>query len=426
MILSAKKSNINGTVSIPASKSHTIRAVAIASMADGVSTICNPLISSDAISAKDCYFALGASIDSNEPNKWVVTGNGGKIAVPQKTIDVGNSGTTLRLAFGSAALCQEGATIEFTGDAQIQSRPIEPLLKSLRDLGAKTESLGQNGKVPAIVSGTLKGGKTKIECVTSQYLSSLLMACPLAENDSEINVTLLNEPDYVKITMDWLDRQGIIYEHDNMRVFRIKGGQKYTSFNSRVPADFSSATFFMCAAAAIGGEVVLEGLDFSDSQPDKAVAQYLKEMGAEVEISDKKTVIRANKLRGIEIDMNSTPDALPAMAVIGAIAKGETRLVNVAQARKKETDRISCMAKELSKMGVNIKEREDGLIIKESSLKAADICGHGDHRIVMAMSIAGMLCDGTTTIDTAEAMNITFPNFVELMQSVGGLLELNN
>ncbi len=426
MILTAKKSTVNGTVSIPASKSHTIRAVAIASMADGTSTIRNPLISSDAISAMKCYFALGASIDSNNSDKWLVKGNGGNVAIPERIIDVGNSGTTLRLALGSAALCNQGEEISFTGDAQIQSRPIEPLLKSLTDLGAKAISLGANGRAPAKVTGKLRGGKTTIECVTSQYLSSLLLACPLAENDSEIEVTLLNEPDYVRLTMDWLDKQGIIYEHDNMRVFRIKGSQKYKAFDAPVPADFSSATFFMCAAAAIGGEVVLEGLDYSDSQPDKAVASYLHDMGADVEISGNQTIVRAKQLRGIEIDMNRTPDALPAMAVMGAFAKGETRLLNVAQARKKETDRISCMAKELSKMGVDIQEREDGLIIKESRLKAADICGHSDHRIVMAMAIAAMGADGETKIDSAEAMNITFPNYVELMQSIGGLLELND
>ena len=424
MELIVGKSDVKGKVLIPASKSHTIRAIAIAALADGESCIRNPLISYDTLSAKECYFALGASIKSNADEIWAVRGNGGNIKVPEKIIDVGNSGTTLRLAMGSAALCGSDESITFTGDEQIQSRPIGPLLKSLNDLGAKAVSLSDNDRVPARIAGKLKGGKTTIECITSQYLSSLLLAAPLAENDTEIEVTLLNEPDYVQITLDWLDKQNIKYENDSMKRFYIKGSQSYKAFDSQVPGDFSSATFFMCAAAVLNGSVEIEGLDFSDSQPDKLVAQYLKAMGAKVEIKENSVIVEADKLEGIEIDMNKTPDALPAMAVVAALANGTTRLVNVPQARKKETDRIKCMAQELTKMGAKIEELEDGLVITGGKLKNARTNGQGDHRIVMAMSIAAMACDGESIIETAEAMNVTFPNYVELMNSIGGNIKL--
>ena len=294
---------------------------------------------------------LGAKIDTSNDDVWVVDGNSGKISVPDKIIDVGNSGTTLRLASGSAALAPAGSAITLTGDEQIQTRPIAPLLKSLTDLGAKCRSVKGNGKAPVEIGGGLVGGTTTIECFTSQYLSSLLLCTPLAAKDTTIDVTLLNEPDYVKMTCDWLDKQGIHYTNKNMRHFEIKGGQAYNAFDLPIPADFSSATFFMCAAAILNGDITLTGLDFNDSQPDKAVAEYLSAMGADVKISGSSVRIKGGELKGIEIDMNKTPDALPAMAVTAAFAHGETRLVNVPQARSKETDRIACMAKELKKIG---------------------------------------------------------------------------
>jgi len=239
-------------------------------------------------------------------------------------------------------------------------------------------------------------------------------------------VTLLNEPDYVQMTLDWLDRQKIRYENHEFKHIIIPGSQRYKPFDLPIAADFSSAAFFLCGAALLAEEVALTGLDFSDSQPDKAVADYLKAMGAD--ISWDKNVVRIKKsvLRGIDIDMNRTPDALPVMAVTAAFAEGTTRLLNVPQARKKETDRIACMAAELKKLGADIEELPDGLVIRGGRpLTAAAVHGRFDHRIVMALSIAGMALDGQTTIETAEAMNVTFPSYADLMKSLGGDLQLS-
>jgi len=257
-----------------------------------------------------------------------------------------------------------------------------------------------------------------------QYLSSLLLCAPLADDDTEIDVTLLNEPGYVQMTLDWLDKQGIEYENQNFRKFNIKGNQSYKSFDAVIPADFSSATFFLCAAAMLADEVTLLGLDFSDSQPDKAVVEYLKAMGADISIGADSITIKAAPLKGLKIDMNATPDALPAMAVTAAFAEGTTRLVNVPQARSKETDRIKCMAEELEKIGVDIEELPDGLIIRRSRPRPAKLHGWADHRIVMALSLAGMALDGQSVIDTAEAISVTFPDYVELMKSIGAKMEL--
>ena len=424
MKLIVRKSRLKGTVTIPASKSHTIRAVAIASLAKGQSAIRNPLVSSDTQAAVACYRALGAKIDTSDSKLWKVTGTGGAIRAPQEIIDVGNSGTTLRIAMGSAALVQAGQTITFTGDEQIQTRPVGPLRDALNNLGAKCVSLENNGKVPVEVTGKLTGGKTAIACHTSQYLTGLLLCTPLAAKDSEIDVTLLNEPGYVQMTLDWLDKQGIEYQSENMQFFKIRGGQSYKSFETTIPADFSSATFFLCAAALLADEVTLLGLDFSDSQPDKAVVDYLKAMGADISIGSKSVTIKAATLKGAELDMNETPDALPAMAVTAAFAEGSTSLVNVPQARSKETDRISAVAFELKKMTIDVEELPDGLIIRHSRPKPAELHGWADHRIVMALSLAGLSLDGQCSIDTAEAMSVTFPDYVELMKSIGANMEV--
>jgi 3-phosphoshikimate 1-carboxyvinyltransferase len=426
VILNVSKSVLKGQVDIPASKSHTIRAVAIASMASGKSVIHNPLISSDALSAVSCYRALGAQIDTSDDNKWVIKGVNGKVKMPGETIDVGNSGTTLRLAVGSASLFDGKGAIQFTGDDQIQNRPLGELIKALNDLGAKAVSVRGNDKAPVEITGRLKGGKTQIKCVTSQFLSSLLLACPLADVDSEIDITLLNEPDYVRITMDWLNWQGIKYEAaDDLKHFKIPGRQGYKAFEKRIPADFSSATFFLCAAAMLeGSDVLVTGLDFTDSQPDKAVFDYLKRMGADIALEPDGVRVRGSKLKGAVIDMNRTPDALPAMAVVAAVAKGRTELVNVPQARVKETDRIACMAKELKKSRVKVEELEDGLIIDGLGMAGGDFEGYHDHRIVMAMAMAAMACKEKSTISTAEAMNVTFPGFVKLMKSLGADISL--
>lgn len=424
MKLIVRKSSLRGHVAIPGSKSHTIRAVAFGSLAAGTSHIHAPLVSDDTLSAVRCYRMLGASIDASDARCWKVAGTAGKIRVPDQTVDVGNSGTTLRIATGSAALAKPGSVITFTGDHQTQTRPMAPLLESLNNLGARCRSLNNNGKAPLQITSGLVGGRTDLQSPTSQFLTSLLMCTPLAPQDTEIDVKLLHEPGYVRMTLDWLDQQGIKYEKRGLTWFRIKGGQCYKAFDRAIPADFSSATFFLCAAALFGEEVVITGLDFTDSQPDKAVVDYLKAMGAKIEVGSDRVRVRRAALKGVEIDMNATPDALPAMAVLATFARGTTRLVNVPQARTKETDRIRCMAEELTRMGARVEELPDGLVVHESVLRPCEVSGRGDHRIVMALSIAAMALDQPTTIATAEAMSVTFPDYVDLMGNLGATMEM--
>lgn len=414
------KSNINGTIEIPGSKSHTIRSLFFASLANGISKIKKPLISEDAISALNTCKTFGTRV-TEDADTYIVEGFGGIPNVPDDVVNVGNSGTTLNIALSTAALI-DGYTV-FTGDHQIRNRPIGPLANALSNLGALVTCTRQNDKPPVIIKGKAKGGITELDGVSSQFLTSLLINAPLFEKETTIKMSRLYEIPYVDITLWWLDRLGIKYENNNYKTVSILPNQSYRSFEQIIPADFSSATFFLVLAAINGGKIELKNLDMTDPQGDKLVVSILEDMGAKIEIKKNSIAIEGKNLKGREVDMNSIPDALPAMAVAACFAEGETKLVNVAHARLKETDRIKVMYEELGKMGAKIKEVEDGLIISKSDLKPTAVKGHHDHRVVMALAVAGLNINGETIIDTAEAASVTFPDFPDLIKLCGGKIE---
>jgi 3-phosphoshikimate 1-carboxyvinyltransferase len=327
----------------------------------------------------------------------------------------------LRIGMGVAALGSEWVVL--TGDEQIRRRPAgPPLMGALEQLGARAFSTRGDGCAPVAVRGPLVGGVAAIDCPTSQYLTSLLICCPLAPHDSEIRVGLLNEKPYVGLTLFWLDRLGVEYCHQGCNHFFVSGKQAYPAFERRIPADFSSATFPLAAAAVTGSTLKLVGLDMEDPQGDKAVIGMLRQMGCEVSFGPEEVTITGGELRGIEVDLNDTPDALPALAVVGAFAAGETRLLNVPQARLKEVDRIAKTACELGKLGVETEELPDGLIVHGGRPRGATVDSHGDHRLAMAFAVAGLATHGTTVVQGAEAIDVTYPNFVEAMQGVGAVM----
>ncbi|MFW5843704.1 MAG: 3-phosphoshikimate 1-carboxyvinyltransferase [Spirochaetota bacterium] len=441
---------VSGTVEVPSSKSHTIRALLIATLASGESTIRRPLDSKDARSCINACRLLGAEIeevhgsgdgtagDGPALTGLVVRGVGGSPQVPPNVIDVGNSGTTLYLAASVAALAP-GWTV-FTGDAQIRRRPIRDLLQALESLGARAFTTREADAAPVCIQGPLAGGRATISCPTSQYLSSLLLAAPLAAATSEISVPLLNEKPYVEMTLWWLDGQGIRYERDGYDRFTVPGGQAYRPFDTAVPGDFSSATFFFAAAAVTGSTLDFDGLDMSDPQGDKEVLKILSEMGCRVETLPRETdsgdtgspgtappLLRVagpdGPLGAGTFDLNSIPDALPALAVAACYADGETRLLNVPQARLKETDRIAVMATELAKMGADVDELPDGLVIRgraqaaagstgrKPGLRGASVESHDDHRVSMALAVAALGATGPTEIAGWKAAEVTYPAF---------------
>ncbi len=426
MKLRIRQGNLHGAVSIPGSKSHTIRGLILGSLAHGVSRLLRPLRSSDTESCVRLCRSLGAEVETSDLRCWKVSGTAGTPTAASGPVDVGNSGTTLFLGMGAAALC-EGLS-ELTGDEQTRRRSAGPLLEGLSALGATAYSKDGTGCAPLVVGGGLRGGRVSIECSTSQYMSSLLIASPLASGDTDITAPLLNEKPYVRMTVRWLEELGIELEAaDDLQHFRVPGGQRYRAFEKAIPADFSSATFFLVAAAVTGSELLLRGLDVNDTQGDRAVVGMLQEMGCAVVVEPGGVRIRGpERLEGATFDLNATPDALPAMAVAGSVAEGETRLLNVPQARVKETDRLSVMAQELGKLGAAVEELSDGLVLKGGGLRGAHVSGHGDHRVVMALAVAGLAAQGDTTVDTAEAASVTFPEFPQLMREAGAEITLND
>ena len=471
---------LKGRIPIPASKSHTIRALLIAAFAQGSSRLRRPLVSLDTNSCRAVVENLGVEVEVDGED-WVLHGIGGKVKPSKHSVvnmDVGNSGTTLYFATALAALFN--CKVRFDGDAQIRRRSAAPLLSALAVLGAKIED-AENGCAPFTICGPIRPGTITVDCPTSQFLSALLLAAPLiasnyqdnkvsasegmsskvnsssstdteehskAENgkqvpvSTQIEVRSLNEAPYVNITLDWLNSQDITYTRDGWRRFDIPYGQSYQAFDKMIPADWSSATFFLVAAAITGSQVIFEGLDLEDPQGDKKVVDMLRTMGCKIDGITGGIRIVGGPLRGGTFNLNATPDALPAMAVIGCYASGTTRLVNVPQARIKETDRIAVMCTELGLLGASIEELPDGLVIQGSlGLKNTDsqsgtesvqshsdgtashrqatdfitVDGHGDHRVVMALAVAALGIRKTVCIQGAEAVEVTFPNFFNLL-----------
>jgi 3-phosphoshikimate 1-carboxyvinyltransferase len=423
VILNVQKTEqLSGEITIPPSKSHTIRAVIIASLAQGRSELLNPLFSEDTKAAIQACERLGAKIEKKSDN-LIIEGFGRSPDKPSAVIDMLNSGTSTNLIMG--ILAGLGIEAEITGDASLQTRPVKSLAAALETLGCKIDFTEDNGCPPLKISGRIKGGKVTLDASkSSQYVSSLLIACPLAEQDTEIFVEDPTELPYIEMTLKWLDEQNIKYERDGFNYFRISGNQNYTSFEKSIPADWSSAAFPICAAAITESDVIIKGIDINDVQGDKAIIEYLKDMGADILLEENGIRVKGGKLQGKKLDINATPDALPALSVMGCLAEGETKLVNVAQARVKETDRIKVMADELKKMGALIEELPDGLLIKKSRLKGTKLRGHHDHRVIMALSIAAMTVDEETLIDTAEAVSVTYPNYVQTMRKLGANITL--
>jgi 3-phosphoshikimate 1-carboxyvinyltransferase len=449
MRVSISPRQFSGFVRIPASKSHTIRQLLIASLANGVSEIKYPLDSLDTRSCVSVCRAFGAEIteyravDScpNPPDenreklvKWIIKGNAGfkqNTSFPTEgfsLFDVGNSGTTLFMALAIAGLQEK--TLTFTGDEQIQKRSAAPLLDALAGLGIHVQS--NKGCAPITIQGPWKGGAVILPCPTSQYLSALLIASPLApaETVTSIEVPLLNEKPYIEMTLSYLKAHGIPFEStSDFSRFRIPGGASWKTFSRSVPADFSSAAFPAAATAISGGQTTLLGLDPEDTQGDKYFFKILKIMGCDVRWDDNGanglalTISRKGSLHGGTFDLNATPDLLPAAAAVAAFAEGDTALINVAHARIKETDRITVMARELAKLNVSCTEMPDGLIVHgnggiSNNNKNCVIDGCGDHRIVMAFAAAALGCKNAIEIDSAESAAVTYPGFLDLIKTV--------
>jgi 3-phosphoshikimate 1-carboxyvinyltransferase len=401
-----------------------IRALYFGALGQGKSIIRNPVRSKDSLSAANLVKALGVEIDMTRGDYWIV--KGGPFSLPEDVIDVGNSGTSMYM--GSSLLASLSGWSCVTGDEQIRRRPIKPLLDAHKMLGADVFTLRDNGSAPFVIRGPLKGGKTFVDGLISQYVSSVILAASLAEKDTEIVVDRANEVPYIEMTLQWMRSLGVeVEESDNYNRFFVRAGQKYSVFDKPVPSDFSSAAFMLIGAAITESEVTLQGLDTGDVQGDKVLIDILQDMGADIDVHEmgkKGIVVKGGvPLKGRTIDCSVTPDSVPILSVLGCYADGETRLLNIESSRHKETDRPLLMQKELRKLGADIELTKDELIIRHSKLKGAEVQSYKDHRIVMALCIAGLIAEGETVVPHIESATISYPGFDTSLKSLGALVE---
>jgi len=434
MKATVRRSRIKGEINAPPSKSYTHRAIAIASLARK-SDIFFPLLSEDTKATVNAAKCLGAIIEYDEPaRKITIEGVEGKPRTPEDVINAENSGTTLRLFTAISSLCDGAAVI--TGDASLRKRPNLPLLLSLNDLGAEAFSTKGDGTAPIVVKGRLKGGETTIDAsISSQFISALLISCPVAEKNSHIVVRNLTSVPYMRITAEVLEKAGVevpFSRSTNDYSFHVEGGKRYELRKFTVPGDFSSASYPLAAAAITDSELKIKNL-FPSAQGDSRIVELLKEMGADIKWDKEKGIVEVKGtkeagLKGIKEDMRENPDLVPTIAVSGAVAEGTTEITGVAHLRYKETDRLRFLTEELRKMGVRIKEKEDGLLIegkKKKELKAARVYSHDDHRLAMALTLAALSASGETVIEGAECAEVSYPSFFVDIRNLGADIDTN-
>jgi 3-phosphoshikimate 1-carboxyvinyltransferase len=414
-----KKSVIDDfTFEAPPSKSYTHRAYAIALLADGLSTIVNPLRAGDTDSTLLACEAFGADLKT-EDGKVGIKGTGGRLNTPPHEIDVGNSGTTIRLFTSIAAL---NGRVVLNGDESIQNRPMQPLLDALSQLGVSARSIKENGMPPVeVMGGEIKGGSARIRGdISSQFISSLLIAAPYARNPVKIEVTKpLKSKPYVDVTLEIMKRFGVEIENHSYLEFDVPVG-KYRGRKYFIEGDYSQASYLLALGALCQKKVKVENLPRQTVQGDQAIVDILTKMGAKVIEREGSVTIESTTLEGVEVDLCDTPDLLPTVAALACRARGKTVIKNIENARLKESDRVSACASEFSKFGVKIKEGRDFLAIEgREEIKGGKVNSHGDHRMVMALAILGVCAEDETVIDNAETVGISFPGFFEALKNAG-------
>jgi len=412
MIARISPAQLGGTISAIASKSDAHRLLILAALSRGETRLILEQRSEDIDATIYCLRALGAEIEIL-PDGVMVRG----IEQPTKNplLDCGESGSTFRFLLPvAAALCENA---RFTGGGRLPERPIGDLMSVLRAHGVSFSA----DRLPFTTSGRLSGGEYALPGnVSSQYLTGLLLALPRLTQDSTISLTTrLESASYVEITLHALKRFGVCVRVQN-NTYAISGGQRIASPGAlRVDGDWSNAAFFL-AAGALGAPVTLTGLSLDSPQGDKAILDALIQFGANVQATVESVTVSPGKLAGCTIDVGETPDLLPILAVLGACASGETRLINAARLRLKESDRLSSVSAMLRALGGRVDELPDALVITGGRLIGGTVDSAHDHRIAMSAAIASVCCTQTVNILGADAVNKSYPTFFGDFNKLGG------
>jgi 3-phosphoshikimate 1-carboxyvinyltransferase len=420
MHATVSRSTVSGSVRAPPSKSYTHRAV-FAGAYGGSAVVRQPLLSADTRASVRVVEGFGASVERGE-DRLSIEGFDGEPTVPADVLDCANSGTTIRLAMGTAGLVD--GTTALTGDESLRSRPQGPMLEAIEQLGGRARSTRGNGQAPIVIDGWPDGGRVEIPGdVSSQFVTSLLMAGALTDAGIEIDLTAaLKSSPYVEITSDLLADFGVTVERTEGG-FAVPGGQSYDAPTGGydVPGDFSAASYLLAAGAIAGGPVTVEGL-YPGPQGDSAIIPILERMGAAIDWNEANgtVTVEGSTLSGVTVDVEDTPDLLPTVAVLGAVSDGPTRIENCEHVRYKETDRVSAMAEALTTMGIDVEETRNELVVHGGSLSGASLDGRSDHRIVMSLAVAGLVADDEVRISDAEDVAVSFPDFFEELSALGG------
>jgi 3-phosphoshikimate 1-carboxyvinyltransferase len=418
-------SRLQGSLSIPPSKSHTLRAILFAALADGVSHVEPFLLSPDTQAMIHAVRLLGAEVETME-SALRIRGCGGRLRVADDVIQCGNSGQVLRFIGALASLIPQYTIL--TGDASIRRlRPIQPLLGALQQLGAFAASSRGDGYAPILVRGPWTRTVATLDGQDSQPVSGLLIAGAFAPHPVELHVTNPGETPWIDLTLSWLRKLRVPYRAEAYTHYRVEGSAHITGFTYRVPGDFSTAAFPIAAALLTQSSLTLHNIDMNDVQGDKALIAILEQMGARFLIDKERqtlTVEPGSRLQGMRIDMEACIDALPILAVVGCFAEGRTELVNAAIARKKESDRIACITRALAKMGACIEERADGLLIRPAPLCGAELDTHHDHRIALSLSVAALAAKGPSVIRRTECIEKSYPDFAAAFLALGAKISL--
>lgn len=413
-------SKINGVIHLPGSKSVSNRALLLAALAKGTTTLTNLLVSDDTSHMINSLTALGVVFELSESGTRCVIHGAGELLgkpIPPNTVELflGNSGTSMRSL--CAALCLGQGSYTLTGEERMEERPINDLVDALRQAGADITYLKNDGFPPLTIQGTgLQGGEISIDgSVSSQFLTALLMAAPMAAGNSEITIIgdLVSKP-YIDITLKMMKSFGVVVVNHDYQHFTIKGGQTYTSPGTfLVEGDASSASYFLAAAAIKGGTVRVNGVGRASLQGDVLFAEVLEKMGAKITWADDYIEASRGMLTAVDLDMNHIPDAAMTIATTALFAKGTTAIRNVYNWRVKETDRLSAMATELRKVGAEVVEGQDFLeITPPEKLHHAAIDTYNDHRMAMCFSLVA-LSDTPVTINDPGCTSKTFPDYFE-------------
>jgi 3-phosphoshikimate 1-carboxyvinyltransferase len=416
-----EKSKIKGQINCPSNKSYTHRGIFLASLAGNNSKVKNVLLSADTKATIEACKKFGAVIEVI--NSDIIVKESIKIGTNVPEINTENSGTTIRIAIGIASLFSE--EIILTGDASLQKRPMQPLLDALSSIGAKC--ISTDGKPPVKIKGSVVGGNVRIPGnLSSQFISSLLICAPLTKNGINLTIDgdLVSKP-YLDATIASMRKFGVsvqtLIPYKKYSVLP----QIYKNSTFTVPIDFSSLALLLSFTVLNGEDVVIKGSMGNLPQGDEAFINFLEQLGVSVIIENNEIKIKSpEKLKGGRFDLRNSPDLLPPLAILSLISANPIEIVNVKHARLKETDRIAILARELPKIGINVEEKEDGLILKSSNkLTGAKLDSENDHRLFMAFCIVGTYI-GNCIVTDSKSVEVSYPNFIEEMNRLGAKIEI--